>query len=223
MGRAGVSNATRPVRIQPSVESWPRQRRDSRVFQEQSVLQIIETVFSAYAPLAAWRLADGVESFMRDAPVRSYCVQYRETDYAFVSRLLAEEGLGFCFVEAEGEAEGKAGSEQAGHEWLIFADTATLPEDYSNAQGRLRPDGAGIRFHRAASQESHDAVTALGAQRVCSLKRRCCGFLICLSRFPSIERFLSSTVMLPCFLASSTTPSLSLSVVFLLSKPSLFR
>lgn len=157
------------TRYQFSIAPWAHaltQRRDSRVFQEQSVLQIIETVFSAYAPLAAWRLADGVESFMRDAPVRSYCVQYRETDYAFVSRLLAEEGLGFCFVEAQEEAEGKAGSEQAGHEWLIFADTATLPEDYSNAQGRLRPDGAGIRFHRAASQESHDAVTALGAQRV---------------------------------------------------------
>lgn len=36
----------------------------------------------------------------RDYPRRSYCVQYRESDLAFVTRLLAEEGISFYFADA---------------------------------------------------------------------------------------------------------------------------
>ncbi len=35
--------------------------------------------------------------------IRSYCIQYQETDFEFFSRLLAEEGLGYYFTFDEGD------------------------------------------------------------------------------------------------------------------------
>jgi type VI secretion system secreted protein VgrG len=135
------------------------QRSDCRVFQEKTVLEIIEAVFSAYAPRAHWQLAEGVDSFMADAPLRSYCMQYRETDFDFVARLLAEEGLGYCFVE---RSDVELASEAA-HSLLIFSANDGLPEDVVSARAL---GGSGVRFHRAASQEEQDAITAFGGERI---------------------------------------------------------
>ncbi|MES1952810.1 Rhs element Vgr protein [Salinisphaera sp. S4-8] len=72
--------------------------RHNRVFQDKTVIEIVEQVFADYAAIAAWQLADEVGEFLHDTRPRSYCVQYRESDYDFVARLLAEEGLGFHLV-----------------------------------------------------------------------------------------------------------------------------
>ncbi len=131
--------------------SWLLTRsRHNRVFQDKSVIEIADTVFGAHAPFAAWQWSEEVSTFLAGARPRSYCVQYQESDYAFVSRLLAEEGLGWC-VEADEDAP-------AGHRLRIFADSAGFLEDVQSANG-------GIRFHRADSQEDSDAITALGAHR----------------------------------------------------------
>jgi len=159
--RLGADGAL--TRYQLTLMPWLWQatlRSDCRVFQEKRVLEIIEAVFAPYAPRAAWQLAEGVESFMASAPIRSYCVQYRESDYAFVSRLLAEEGLGFCFAAS---AESGPLSDTPCHSLLIFSTNTRLPEDVCSAHAL---GGVGIRFHRAAPQEDQDAVTALGARRV---------------------------------------------------------
>src|SRR5574343_1426625 len=66
--------------------------RHNRVFQDKTVVQIIETVFGDYADIAAWQWSDEVAGFLADARPRSYCVQYGESDYTFVSRLLADTG-----------------------------------------------------------------------------------------------------------------------------------
>ncbi|KAF1712523.1 type VI secretion system tip protein VgrG [Pseudoxanthomonas kalamensis DSM 18571] len=128
---------------------WLGQGRHSRVFQDRSVLQIVEAVFADYAPLAVWQVADEVGPFLAEAPPRSYCVQYRESDHAFVTRLLAEEGLGWCWQEDE--------SAPAGHRLLIFADSTTLADDACAADG-------GIRFHRSDATESDDSVQAIGRE-----------------------------------------------------------
>ncbi len=67
---------------------------DSRIFQELTVPEIVETVFQDYGFLN-FRL-DLSGSYDK----RDYCVQYRETDFNFVSRLLEEEGI-FYFFEHE--------------------------------------------------------------------------------------------------------------------------
>ncbi|PKO89595.1 MAG: Rhs element Vgr protein [Betaproteobacteria bacterium HGW-Betaproteobacteria-12] len=128
--------------------------RHHRVFQEKTVIAIIETVFADYADVAAWQWSEEVAGFMADTRPRSYCVQYNESDYAFVSRLLAEEGLGWK-VDEDAEAPGR-------HRITVFADSHSFPEDCLSQSAN---GGRGIRFHRADSQEDQDAVLAFGEQR----------------------------------------------------------
>ncbi|MEX5404259.1 type VI secretion system Vgr family protein [Stenotrophomonas sp. WED208] len=130
---------------------WLDQARRSRVFQEQSVRDILDAVFQAYPEHAHWRWSDEVDGMLSRSRPRSYCVQYRETDLAFVQRLLAEEGLGWCVQEAEDAT--------AGHGIFLFADSTLLPEAAaSQAAG-------GIRFHRADGTEQSDGVQQLGQLR----------------------------------------------------------
>jgi type VI secretion system secreted protein VgrG len=60
------------------------QVRNSRVWENRSVMQIVDAVFTPYQPRAIWRWSGEVESFMEKARARSYCCQYRESDLAFV-------------------------------------------------------------------------------------------------------------------------------------------
>ena len=125
--------------------------RNSRVWQDKSVIEIVEEVFARYLPLARWRWSEEAGPFMKEAGTRSYCCQYRESDLDFVQRLLTAEGLGWRFEQDE-----------VGHAAVLFADSTTLtamPEDPSSAA-----DG-GIRFHNARAGERQDTVQALRSQR----------------------------------------------------------
>ena len=126
------------------------QSRQSRLYQDMTALQIVEAVFARHAPFAAWRVTGEVGPFMADARVRSNCAQYRESDWEFITRLLAEEGLGF-YIEDDPEAP-------AGHGVVVFADSSQASEERSSAAGN------GIRFHRDAATEASDAVQGFGAQ-----------------------------------------------------------
>ncbi|RJG07635.1 type VI secretion system tip protein VgrG [Noviherbaspirillum cavernae] len=130
------------------------QRRRSRVFQDRDVLEIVEQVFAADAARANWRVSAEAREFLARVRPRSYCCQYRESDYAFVTRLLAEEGIGFHFEETG--ADGPGVSRQ---QLVLFADSARFAEDASAAR-----DG-GIRFHRAAAVETADTIQTLHARR----------------------------------------------------------
>jgi type VI secretion system secreted protein VgrG len=70
-------------------------RRDSRVFQNMTVPDIVESV------LTAGRVPSR-SALTRDYPVRAYCLQYQETDLQFVQRLLAEEGIYYWFEHPSG-------------------------------------------------------------------------------------------------------------------------
>lgn len=129
----------------------------SRVWQDKTVIEIIESIFSKYSSHAAWTWSEDVTDFMRDARPRSYVAQYRESDYDFVRRLLTEEGLSWR-VEEDTTAP-------SGHKLIFFADsthTSATPED-ATSQHSL--GGAGIRFHGASSREQQDSIQALGAKR----------------------------------------------------------
>ena len=128
--------------------------RHNRVFQDKTVIQIAEAVFGDYADVAAWQWSDEVSGFLADTRPRSYCVQYGESDYTFISRLLAEEGLGWC-VEEDDQAP-------AGHRLRLFADSRRFPEDILSQSAN---GGRGLRYHRADSQEAQDAIVAFGEQR----------------------------------------------------------
>ncbi|MCE8015494.1 type VI secretion system tip protein VgrG [Halomonas sp. MCCC 1A17488] len=95
-------------------------RHNSRIFQEVSPLTVLNTLCDEHG------LTDLAFAATLEPETREYCVQYRETDLAFVQRLAAEEGL-FYFheffevgFETGGEASGGE-SARAAHR-LVFAD-----------------------------------------------------------------------------------------------------
>jgi type VI secretion system secreted protein VgrG len=69
---------------------------DCRIFQEMTVPDIIKAVFADH-PSADFKLE--LTSTYRKW---TYCVQYRETDFNFVSRLLEQEGIAYYFRHTEG-------------------------------------------------------------------------------------------------------------------------
>ena len=126
------------------------QVRNSRVWQDKTVADIVESVFESYLPLANWRWSDEAAPFMEQAMARSFCCQYRESDLDFILRLLAEEGLCWRFEQGED-----------GPVAILFANSTELsavPEDASS-----ETDG-GIRFHNARAGERQDTVQSLHAQ-----------------------------------------------------------
>jgi len=72
-------------------------RVDTRIFQNKSVPSIIESVLkNAGVPSKALRPA--LQSTYKE---REYCVQYQESDWAFLSRLMEEEGIFYFFEHKE--------------------------------------------------------------------------------------------------------------------------
>ncbi|WP_249976638.1 type VI secretion system tip protein VgrG, partial [Vreelandella olivaria] len=86
-------------------------RHNSRIFQNVDPLTLMTT-------LCAERGVTDVRFVVnRELSEREYCVQYRESDLAFIERLAAEEGL-FYFHEFEAADDQSSG----GAHRLIFAD-----------------------------------------------------------------------------------------------------
>lgn len=69
----------------------------SRIFQNLSVQQIVEKVFQDQG------LTDYRFDLQGSYDKKEFCVQYRETDFAFVSRLLEEEGVFYYFEQENGK------------------------------------------------------------------------------------------------------------------------
>ena len=72
-------------------------RTDCRIFQKKTVIEIVEAVFAKLG------FRDYEKSNVRGTyPKLEYCVQYRESDFDFVSRLLEENGIFYFFTFANG-------------------------------------------------------------------------------------------------------------------------
>lgn len=109
---------------------------DCRVFQGKSVLQIAQTIFREFG-FTDYRLACS-----REYPEREYCVQYRESHFAFISRLLEEEGIAYYF------------SHEQDRHVMVLTDTP-------NGLSRAAP-AAPVEFVVAESRAfDHDVVTLL--------------------------------------------------------------
>ena len=88
------------LRIVPALRLLA-QRIDSRIYQDQTVEQIVTDVLTR--GLSAYGRSFRFETGRPQSP-RDYCVQYRESDLDFVMRLLQEEGISY-FFEVRGETE----------------------------------------------------------------------------------------------------------------------
>jgi len=125
--------------------------QDNYLFQDKTVIEIVDELLGDWAgqgklvPTWAWRLADPALY-----PKRGMTVQYRESDLAFLKRLLAEEGL-FCWFEhvvEEGDSLGKHS--------LVIAD--------SNQAFTANPQPR-IRFTQAGATLAEDSLDQWLGQR----------------------------------------------------------
>lgn len=73
--------------------------RENRIFQEMSVIDIMKEILGDYG---FWTDVDNKTS--GTYPKRTYCVQYRESDFDFISRLMEEEGIYYFFTQ-DGDKE----------------------------------------------------------------------------------------------------------------------
>jgi type VI secretion system secreted protein VgrG len=112
---------------------------DCRIFQEKTAPQIIEQVFKDRG-FSDYRLA-----LTGSHAQREYCVQYRETDFAFLSRLMEEEGIYYFFEHKDGEHK------------LVLADS-------KNAHTACGP-AAGVRY-KPQRQATESAVRSWNERRV---------------------------------------------------------
>jgi type VI secretion system secreted protein VgrG len=96
LGQAGAS--TYLLRLVPRV--WLlTQRRDNRIFQQISIPDIVGEVLKQWSIRHEWQID------RPRYPKLEYKVQYAESDYSFVARLLEEAGIAFTFAE---NAEGRS-------------------------------------------------------------------------------------------------------------------
>jgi len=80
---------------------------DCRIFQEMKVPDIIKSVFTDHGA------ADYKFELTGTYRKWTYCVQYRETDFNFVSRLMEQEGIGYYFRHTDG------------HDTLVLTDSTS--------------------------------------------------------------------------------------------------
>lgn len=74
------------------------QTSDCRIFQNMSVIQVISQVFEDHG------FSDfDTSSVTGEHPAREYWVQYRETDFNFISRLLEDAGIFYYFLHEDAE------------------------------------------------------------------------------------------------------------------------
>jgi type VI secretion system secreted protein VgrG len=102
------------------------QSKDSKVFQEKSVKEVISEILQEYSIDAQW---DITETY----PKLDYCVQYNETDFDFVHRLLEEAGIYYYFEHDEDSQK------------MVFKDSIASHEAY--------PTDATIKWRMAMSDE----------------------------------------------------------------------
>ncbi|WP_263065076.1 type VI secretion system Vgr family protein [Dickeya dadantii] len=115
-------------------------RTNARIFQTQKPDVIISTLLEEAG------ITDYAFALRHEHAVREYCVQYRESDLAFINRLAAEEGL-FYFHEFD-----------AGKHRVVFADDAGAltkgPELFFNLATQGLSEGAYVRRFRYAEAVS---------------------------------------------------------------------
>jgi len=87
-------------------------RRNARIFQMETVESILSTL------LKENRITDFAFAFRNPHPAREFCVQYQESDFDFIQRLTAEEGIFYYFEFSRGKNT------------VVYADdVGSLPKD----------------------------------------------------------------------------------------------
>lgn len=119
----GMDFANRHYRYQMLLVPWLwflSKRTDCRIFQNRTVPQIAEEIFKELG------FSDYKLQLIGTPPSRPYCVQYRETDLNFLSRLFEEEGIFYFFTHERDRHILVLGDAPAVHEALPGSGTVEV-------------------------------------------------------------------------------------------------
>jgi type VI secretion system secreted protein VgrG len=114
-------------------------RINSRILQDKPVLEVLDAVFED-SPIKRFKKTKADNVIGTHKP-RRYCVQYQESDYRFVSRLLEDEGI-YCWFDAH-DAPGT----------MHLSDASDMAHEKLPAAGTLRyvsGDAAEARFNEVS-------------------------------------------------------------------------
>ncbi|MET3498019.1 type VI secretion system Vgr family protein, partial [Variovorax boronicumulans] len=102
---------------------------DNKIFQNKTVVDILEEVFGDYGFAFEKKLSGSYRQW-------EYCVQYNESDFAFVSRLMELEGIYYFFKHEKGQHTLVLADDIAAHEPMpgyatidYFAADRAISED----------------------------------------------------------------------------------------------
>lgn len=137
------------LRLEPALAMLAL-RRDSYIFQDKNVREIVCELLADYPQL---RFEFDIT---QELSPRAVCTQYRESDLDFFTRLLASEGLNWRFEHEQGEHAEDGAHGQAKHSLLVFDSRAMAPP---------MPGGDVIRFHGVRATEHDDAIDGFRARR----------------------------------------------------------
>ncbi len=127
------SQSDRLTEYRARMEPWLwflTRKADCRIFQNVAVPEIIRQIFVELG------FQDFEFRLYGQFEPRDYCVQYRETDFNFVSRLMEEEGISYFFKHGDGKHTLILANDQAAHDPCPVDSTAR----YDTRPGALAYD-----------------------------------------------------------------------------------
>jgi len=142
--------------MQDATSLWHK-RRNSRVFMNKSVVDIIEVIFKEWqskSPLFASSLQLDTSGLIKTYEVRPFSMQSNESDYAYLTRIMREESINWLVDEASYLV--------ASNNQSIEAQKLRLIDDNNQFQSLERRT---IRYHRSNATEQYDSITSFIAQR----------------------------------------------------------
>src|SRR5579871_423059 len=101
---------------------------DCRIFQNMTAPDIIKQVFSNNG------FTDFTDSLTKTYTAREYCVQYMETSFAFVSRLMEEEGIFYFFTHDSSSHKLVLADDSSAYQSCTGLDTATMQKEAWSAE-----------------------------------------------------------------------------------------
>ncbi|MFS4487702.1 type VI secretion system Vgr family protein, partial [Erwinia amylovora] len=115
---------------------WPLKRdKNLRIFQGQTVPQIVKTLLGEYNVTLEDRLTGSYRSW-------EYCVQYQESSFSFISRLMELEGIYYYFRhEADGHTLVLM---DAAQQHRPFSGYEAIPYHVTPSGGSTREEGIGL-------------------------------------------------------------------------------
>ena len=134
-----VAQSGRFFEYRIALRSWfwlLSKRVNSRILQEKPVLGVLDAVFED-SPIRSLKKTRS-DSVVGVHPPHTYCVQYQESDYSFLSRLMEEEGIYYWFDahDAPGTMHLSDASDMA-HDKLPAVDTLLYVEPGSASEARF--------------------------------------------------------------------------------------